>query len=86
MFCSLAADGRRGGGRWDQHGRLLGGPDDGRRDQVVGDGGGRRRWSRRRHGGRRDAIPPRPETEEARSLHPGPGIRARKAIQATEVP
>lgn len=84
MFCSLAADGRRGGGRRDQHGRLLGGPVDGRHDQVVGNGGGRRRRSR--HGRRRDAIPPRAETEETRALHPGPGLRARKAIQAAKVP
>lgn len=86
MFCSLATDGRRGGGRRDQYGRLLGGPVDGRRDQVIGDGGGRRRRGRRRHGRRRDAVSPRAETEETRALHPGPGLRARKAIQAAKVP
>lgn len=86
MFCSLATDGRRGGGRRDQHGRLFGGPVDGRRDQVLGDGGGRRRRGRRGHGRRRDAVPSRPETEETRALHPGPGLRARKAIQAAKVP
>jgi len=86
MFCSLAANGRRSSGRRDQYGRLLGGPVDGRRNQVVGNGDGRRRRSRRRHGRRHDAIPPCPEAEETCAFHPSPGLRARKAIQAAKVP
>ena len=88
MFCySLATNGRRCSGRRDQHGRLFGGPVNGRRDQVVGHGSGRRRRRRCRHGRRRDAIPPpSPETKASRSVHSAAGSRAREAVQAAEIP
>ena len=88
MLCySLAADGRRGGGRRDQHGRLPCGPVNGRRDQVVRYGSGRRRRRRCRHGRRRHAIPPpSPKTKASRSVHSAAGSRAREAVQAAEIP
>lgn len=87
LCCSLAANGSRGGWCRDQHGRLLGGPVNGRRDQVVGHGSGRRRRRRCWHGRRRDAIsPPSAEAKASRSVHSAAGSRAREAVQAAEIP
>lgn len=81
FICSIATDGSC---RRYEHGRLLGGPVDGRRDEILGHEHGR--WRGRRYGCRCNAIPAGPATQATGVVHPGPGVRAREAIQAAKVP